>query len=498
MNQPVPNYPDNAIWTPQPGSQEAFLASTPIFEVLMEGTRGGGKTDCLLMSYCLYVGKGFGPSWKGILFRQTYKQLTDVITKTKKWIPQIWPQAKFNHSEHVWTFPGGEQLLLRQFKKPDDYWNYHGHEYPWIGWEELCNWPMDDGYKRMFSCCRSTEPGMPRMIRSTTNPYGPGHNWVKQRFDLPNMRGLVRANLMDADNIPEPPRLAIHSHINENKILLGQDPDYVNRIAAAARNQAEKLAWLDGDWDVMAGGMFDDVWDRRYNLLRPFEIPLTWRIDRSFDWGSSKPFSVGWWARSDGCDVDLGDGSVRSTMRGDLFRIAEWYGWTGKSNEGVRMLATDISKGIVERELKWGWRRSGENWCRVKTGVADSQIFAAENGNCIATDMKVKVRLDDTLQYPGIQWIPADKRPGSRITGWDQMRRMMKNAHPGEYGPREQAGLFVFDTCEQFVRTVPVLSRDDNEQDDIDTETEDHVADESRYRVRMEGVRGGQGTTTGV
>lgn len=494
----IPNYPDNAIWVPQPGSQEAFLASTPIFEVLMEGTRGGGKTDCLLMSFCMFVGKGFGPSWKGILFRQTYKQLTDVITKTKKWIPQIWPQAKFNHSEHTWTFPGGEQLLLRQFMKPDDYWNYHGHEYPWIGWEELCNWPMDDGYKRMFSCCRSTEPGMPRMIRATTNPYGPGHNWVKQRFALPDMRGRVQKTLIDEDGRPEPPRLAIHSHINENKILISQDPGYIDRIAAAARNKAEKLAWLDGDWDVMAGGMFDDVWDRRYNLIVPFDIPHTWRIDRSFDWGSSKPFSVGWWARSDGCDVVLPDGNIRSTIRGDLFRVKEWYGWTGKPNEGVRMLATDISQGIVERELGWGWREQGETWCRVKAGVADSQIFVAENGNCIATDMKVKVRLDDGLKYPGIMWLPADKRAGSRITGWDQVRTMMKNAHPGKNGPREEAGLFIFDSCTQFIRTIPVLSRDDKNQDDINTETEDHIADELRYRVRAAGVRIGTGRTVGM
>ncbi len=166
-------FPDNVIWRPMPGSQEAFLASHPIFEVLFEGTRGGGKTDCLLMSFGMHVGKGFGSGWKGILFRQTYKQLTDVITKTKKWFPQIWPDAKFNHSEHVWTWPSGEQLLLRQFQKADDYWNYHGHEYPWIGWEELCNWATDEGYKRMMSCCRSSTKGMPRMVRATTNPYGP-------------------------------------------------------------------------------------------------------------------------------------------------------------------------------------------------------------------------------------------------------------------------------------------------------------------------------------
>ena len=493
-----------------PGSQEAFLASHPIFEVLFEGTRGGGKTDCLLMSFGMFVGRGFGSAWKGIIFRQTYKQLTDIISKTKKWFPQIWPDVKFNHSEHTWTWPTGEQLLLRQFAKPDDYWNYHGHEYPFIGWEELCNWPMDDGYKRMMSCCRSSKKGMPRMIRATTNPYGPGHNWVKDRFHpvAENMRvRRITESIETTDGMVEYEitRLVIHSHIDENKALLEADPTYKAKIAESARNEAERKAWLEGSWDIVAGGMFDDVWDPRFNLIKPFPIPQKWRITRSFDWGESKPFSVAWWAVSNGEDVQLADGSWRSTIKGDVFRIKEWYGWTGKPNEGLRMLASEISEGIVERELKWGWRISGEKWCRVKVGVADSQIFAAENGNCIATDFKNKVRLDDGNKYPGIAWLAADKRPGSRSTGWTQMRSMIKAAHPGRreidgkviFTPRENPGMFVFTDCSQFVRTVPVLPRDEKDLDDVDTDAEDHVADECRYFIRFVGSSGSSGKTQG-
>ncbi len=503
-----PRFPSNVIWRPMKGSQEAFLAAHPIFEVLFEGTRGGGKTDSLIMSFCMHVGKGYGPGWKGILFRQTYKQLTDIISKTKKWIPQIWPDAKFNNSEHVWTFPGGEQLLLRQFMKADDYWNYHGHEYPWIGWEELCNWANDEGYKRMFSCCRSSTKGMPRMVRATTNPYGPGHNWVKHRFKPNSMNMMVRRDLKDEDGNLEPARLSIHSHIDENTALLEADPEYKQKIAASARNAAEKKAWLEGSWDIVAGGMFDDVWDPRFNVISNFEIPLNWKILRSFDWGETKPFSVGWWAISTGEDLQLRDGSWRSTIKGDAFRVKEWYGCTGKPNEGLRMLATDIAAGIVEKELAWGWRISGENWCRVRGGVADSQIFAAENGNCIATDMKVKVRLDDGNKYPGILWSPADKRPGSRVTGWNQMRQRLKNGHPVMrahpkdpekliYYPREQPGMFIFDECLSFIDTVPVLPRDEKDQDDVNTEAEDHIADETRYFVRHISNIGGTGSTSG-
>jgi hypothetical protein len=472
-------------WVPQAGSQEYFLSLRgQVFEVLYEGTRGPGKTDALIMDFCQHVGRGYGAAWRGILFRQTYKQLEDVVNKTKKWIPKIFPAARYNEAKYIWTFPDGEKLYLRQFQRESDYWNYHGHEYPWIGWEELCNWIDHVGYKRMMSCCRSTNPNMPRCYRATTNPYGPGHNWVKLRFRLPNSRYKLITDSLDEEGKIEPPRMVVYGYIQENKILLESDPEYIDKIRAAARNKAELMAWLYGSWDIVAGGMFDDVWNPKYHVLKPFNIPLSWRIDRSFDWGSSKPFSVGWWAESDGSDVQLSDGTWRSTVKGDLFRIKEWYGWRqGRPNEGLTLLATQIAKGIVERELLSGFHH------RCKPGPADSSIYSAENGNCIGDDMELPVRLSDGKTYPGVSFTHADKRPGSRKTGWEKMRTMFKNAIPPESGVREYPGLFVFDNCDNFIRTIPVLPRSDKDMDDINTDTEDHIADETRYRVREIGMR---------
>jgi hypothetical protein len=314
-----------AVWTPQDGSQTLFL-SCPIFEVLYEGTRGPGKTDALLMDFLQHVGTGLGADWRGILFRRSHPELADVIAKTQKWFPQIFPKATYNKVEKTWTFPDGEQLLLRHIKTVDDYWAYHGHAYPWIGWEELTNWADDGAFRKMMSCCRSTNPHVPRKYRATCNPYGVGHNWVKRRYRLPYQRGLVIRDSRDADGELEPPRVALHGHIYENRILLDADPGYVARLRASARNAAELAAWLDGRWDIVAGGMFDDVWDARRHVLDPFKVPASWKVDRAFDWGSSKPFSVGWWAQSDGSRVTLANGREISTVRGDLFRIAEWYG----------------------------------------------------------------------------------------------------------------------------------------------------------------------------
>lgn len=477
------------VWRPQQGSQERFL-KCPIFECLYEGTRGPGKTDALIMDFLQHVGVGWGAEWRGVLFRETYPQLADVVAKTRKWISQMFPGAEYNKQDHTWTFPDGEQLLLRHMKDPEDYWNYHGHAYPWIGWEELTNWATSDCYKRMMSCSRSTVAPhrrdtfgrpMPRKYRATCNPYGKGHNWVKQRFQLPQMRGRVIRDAVDVDGRREPERVALHGSIQENKILLLAEPDYLDKIAAAARNPAELAAWMEGSWDITAGGMFDDIWDARVHVVDPFDVPRSWRIERCFDWGSSRPFSVGWWAISDGSDVRMRDGSIRATVRGDRFRIGEWYGCGKGENEGLKLTADAIAAGIAAREVAMGLRDAEGRVLRVRPGAADSSIWDNSQGTSIADQMAASVRVNGK-QMPGATFERADKSPGSRKLGWEKLRGLLRGAlRPEGGGAREHAGLFIFRPCAHWVRTVPVLPRDDKDMDDVDTEAEDHAADETRY-----------------
>lgn len=465
---------DRVEWAPQEGSQVAFL-DCPVFECLYEGTRGPGKTDALLMDFAQHCGQGYGEAWRGLLFRRTYPELRDVIDKSLNWFSRAFPEAKYNKGEHYWEWPGGEKLYFRHFKNEADYWSYHGHAYPWIGWEELTTWPDDYGFKKMQSCSRSTHPDLPRKYRSTTNPYGVGHNWVKLRYRLPIAAGKIKGPIIrdarDFDGNLEPQRVAIHGELLENKILMHAEPDYVSKIRAAARNHAELRAWLYGDWNIVAGGMFDDLWNPRVHVVPgfPFQLtPLGWRVDRSYDHGQSAPFSVGWWAQSNGEPV-YHDNRVYGAVPGDIYRIAEWYGWNGRPNEGVRMLSRDIAAGILERQKDWGLKG------RVKPGPADSSIYDDfEPGKSVAGEMASR----------NVRWEHADKGPGSRKQGWEQLRKLMKGALPVPNGPREHPGLFVFERCDQFIRTVPVLPRSDKDMDDVDTEAEDHTGDEARYRVR--------------
>lgn len=489
-------------WRFQPGAQKNFF-ECPVQEVLAEGERGGGKSDSVIISFCTYVGKGFGRVWTGILFAQSYKALEEVLKKVEVTVVPAYPDGYatlLQGQSPVLKFETGERLLFRHFGHPRDYRkSYHGHEYPWIGWEELTSWPTDECYTKMFSCNRFTRKGgysgpkPPLMIRATTNPYGPGHSWVKERFKLPIMRNKVQRNLKDDHGYELPERASVYFSLNENKVLLDESPTYKSNIAMAANNPSEFAAWMDGSWDIVAGGMFDDIWivGHKHIVVEPFRIPDGWYLDRSFDWGSAHPFSVGWWAESNGSDFVDAYGKTRASVKGDLYRVAEWYGTSGSKgdfNRGKDLTPEEVSKGIIERELKWGW------YGKVRKGPADSAIFTETvRDQSIGKSMAQPVMINGRT-YPGIGWNTCTKE---RVVGWQIMRTYMKAAIPPKSIVRERRGLFVFSTCEHFRRTVPILPRDENDLEDADTESEDHIADESRYRCVYVRPVIRSGTTTG-
>ena len=352
-----------------------------------------------------------------------------------------------------------------------------------MAWEELTNWPADVVYKKMMSLNRSTNKKVPLKIRATTNPSGPGHNWVKSRFKLPSLPGEMTTEyqeFLDEDGEPTlPNRISIQSRLDENKVLMHGDPYYINKIRASCDSPEQLEAWIGGNWNITSGGMFDDVWVPECHIIKGFTpamIPYGWYLDRSYDHGQSKPFSVGFWAESNGEPFTLPSGRIIGQVRGDLIRFREWYGCEpDKPNTGIRMSAKDIAKGINERIRGMGLD------LRITSGIADGSIFDLyEPHKSVAGDMAKE----------GVRWKPADKSKGSRKHGWQQMRTRFENSVPekgadGNY-IRESPGLFVTAECTDFIRTIPVLTRDKKDPDDVDTDLEDHIADEVRYRCRAQ------------
>lgn len=426
------------------------------------------NTLTLLMDFARGVGQGYGSSWRGILFRRHFGDLDDVVRKVEEWYGLLFPGFRFlkSKSEYKAEWPSGEALLLRHMRNEEDYSEYHGHEYPWIGWEELTQWEDDKAYRKMFSCCRPPRPGVPCRIRSTTNPYGPGHIWVKRRFQLPENFGRI----IREPNARE--RVAIHGDLKENFLLMHSEPHYATNIMQAASNPAEAKAWLEGDWNVTAGGMFDDLWQPRVHIVPNIptkRIPQGWHLSRAYDHGQSHPFAVGWWLESNGEPIEV-EGRLLGSVRGDLILWKEWYGTSGGEQDGVRMPARLIARGILDRD------EDEDVLGRVVPGPADTEIWSRDSRGTSLSPA-------DDMEDEGVIWERADKTPGSRKRGWEMLRNYLQNAIPADDGTRERPGLFVCQRCRHWIEIVPPTPRDPQDMDEIPKKYADHLGDMTRYRI---------------
>lgn len=479
------------------GTSQEFALRTNANHILYHGTRGPGKTDCQLVRFAQNVGIGYGSFWRGVIFDRKYKNLDDLIIKSKRIFRAIFgDRCKFLESkgDYKWVWDTGEELAFRQFLKPDDYWNYHGQEFPFIGWNELCKYPTSDPYDSMMSCNRSSwtqeKNGVfdeatgkwnlgpiPLEVFSTTNPYGPGHNWVKAKFiDVApfgkkyetTVRVFHPALKHEVDVVRK--QVAIFGSYKENPYL---DPLYIAELESIS-DPNKRAAWLEGDWDIVAGGALDDVWRKQLHILPRFPIPATWRIDRALDWGSSHPCSVGWFAEANGEEavIEFSDGTTRTFCPppGTLIQIGEVYR-TQKmgSNKGLVESAATIAQHIIDYEV--GLMRDGWIESQPWPGPADNQISDVREVDVDTIEKKFADK--------GIRWERSDKSPGSRKNGLQLIRDRLEAGIQG----REEPQLYFMDNCRASVATLPTLPRDEDDPDDVDTDAEDHPYDMVRYRV---------------
>lgn len=486
------------VWRPLPGSQSIAIDSR-CDHTLYEGARGPGKTVTQLMRFLRHVGKGYGQFWRGVIFDLEFDHLGGLVAESKKWFGKFGDGAKFyeSTSAYKWVWPTGEELLFRHVKKIADYEGFHGHEYPFLGWNELTKHASSELYDKFMSVNRSSFdpilntpkndkgeyltpnglplPPIPLEVFSTTNPNGPGHNWVKRRFINVAPRGTVVRTSVEIYN-PQTEQnetvvrtqVAIFGSYRENKYL---PPGYVAELESIKDPNLRK-AWLYGDWDVTAGGALDDLWQSHLHVVPRFVVPASWRIDRAFDWGSSHPFSVGWWAEANGeeAQIIVGD-EVYSfcPQPGSLIQIFEWYGATEVgTNKGLKLSAPDVAQGIIDREVSMmanGWI-STQPW----PGPADNQIRDVREADVDTIEAKMSKK--------GVRWIESDKSPGSRRNGLQLVRDRLEAAVKNE-GP----GIYFMANCVASIETLPTLPRDKEKIDDVDTSAEDHCYDMVRYRV---------------
>lgn len=419
-------------------------------EALYGGAAGGGKSDCALAEALRQVEI---PYYRGLILRKTFPQLTELIDRSTEIYKRAYPKAKYNDAKHVWTFPSGAKIYFGSMQYTKDRTNYQGKRFDFIDFDELTQFKWEE-YSYMFSRNRPNGPGTRCYMRGQANPGGVGHGWVKERFitaakPMQTVWEEIKIRFPDGhEEVRWKSRIFVPSSVFDNKILLANDTEYITRLASMP--EQERNALLYGDWDSFAGQVFtewrndSEHYDDRINthVMKPFKVPDTWSIWRGFDWGYSRPFSVGWYA-------------VDQDRR--IYRIRELYGCTGTPNVGVKWEPAKVAQEIKRIESE-DPNLKGK---RIH-GVADPAIFNDSGTESIAA----------LMERERVYWDAGDHK---RIDGKMQIHHRLAFDEGGV------PMLYVFETCKHFIRTVPNLVYDEADVEDVDTDGEDHIYDELRY-----------------
>jgi hypothetical protein len=426
----------------------------PVREVFYGGARGGGKTDGSLGDWLEHQ-QTWGKYAVGVFFRRTLVQLEDVIERAKTIYEPL--GAKWHEQKKTFLFPNKARLRFRYLEKDKDAESYQGHSYTRIYIEEATNFPFSNVIDKLRATLRSSKvPGQALGIRLTGNPGGPGHAWVKKRYIDPAPLGGV---ILEEDFVNpftkeriRTERVFIPAKLSDNRLLLENDPFYVANLQQSGSKQLVE-AWLLGKWDIIDGAFFSEFDPLKHILPADWinRIPPHSFVFRALDWGYARPFCVGWYAVSDG---------TWGLPRNAMVKFQEWYGCTGRPNEGIRMDAPLVAEGVRERDRElakiYGFR--------VRIGPADPSIFTRDGGPSMAEMMLTK----------HVAWTRADNK---RPPGWQNIRRGLRGVQADGSEPL----LYFLETCADTIRTLPTLQHDEAKPEDLDTESEDHAADETRY-----------------
>lgn len=451
--------PDLVVWEPQRGPQTALL-TCPAWEIFFGGARGGGKTDGVLGEFIGHA-QQYGEGASGLVVRRTRTELLDTIERSRQLYTPL--GAKFNQTDALWRFPNGARLQFIYLEQDSDADRYQGRSVTRLYVEEAGTFPSEKPILKLIACVRSGK-GVPTKLIMTGNPGGPGQQWIKARYIDPCPTGykIMQREFKNPFNSETLKRdwCFIPSRVTDNQYL---GDDYIAGLQMIGSPELVR-AMLEGDWNAVEGAFFN--WDTNRHVITPFDIDPSWVRFRSMDWGSAAPFSIGWWAvAGDNTPVRGGiSGSTEFVLpRGALVRYREWYGASGPG-QGLKLTNQEIAEGIIEREKKDP---------KLSYGVLDPAAFQQHGGPSIGEQINMILCKKHLAPFRRAD----NKRVGTKgaMSGWAQMRWRFRGDDDGN------PLIACFNTCTDSIRTIPVLQHDPDKPEDLDTEAEDHAADDWRY-----------------
>lgn len=462
--------------------QMAVLKSSAT-EILYGGAAYGGKSyllRVLAIVLCIAI-----PGLQVYLFRRTYPDLVQNHMNGSGSFPELLGEliekgaVKIRNDSEI-VFANKAKIHLCHCQHEKDVFKYQGAEIHVLLVDELTLF-TEFIYRFLRNRVRLGGFKVPDewkarlpLIVNGANPGGIGHTWVKSTF----INFAAPFEIKEApDNEGGMLRQYIPARMQDNPIGMTNDPKYVKRLEGLG-NESLVKAMKDGDWDIVAGAAFEKL-SRDKHMIRSFEIPKHWTKFTSMDWGTARPFSIGWYCVVDD-DLILkakDDWQERLIARGSIIRYRELYGYGGQANTGTREESWQVARRMIEREKEV-----------VDYRIADSAMWAEHDGPSAAenfqnelTKLQRQALKDGFKVEPGEKMSPCsmEKSRKDRAANYLEFRNRIANAYEDGL-----PAFYVTSTCEHFWRTVPDLQLDENDPEKgWDPDQEDHVADEVAYAI---------------
>lgn len=399
--------------------QKAFI-DADADEVLFGGAAGGGKSYGQLIDALLYALKY--PGSKQLILRRTFPELERSLILVHL---ELYPREIYTYTSnnHRGFFANGSLLEFAYCDREADVYRYQSAEYDVIRFDELTHF-TETMYVYLISRLRGVKP-FPRSVKSSTNPGGVGHAWVKARFIDP-------VPPLTINTVQGARRLFIPAKVQDNRFLMKNDPGYITRLEQLS--ETDKKALLYGEWDIFAGQYFTEF-SQAVHVVRPYPIPSEW--DRYFVMDYGLDMLAGYWIALD----TQGRATVYREIYEPNLTISE-------AAEKIRALtAEQIYAYFAPPDL---WNR------RQDTGKSVADIFAER----------------------GIALIKASN---DRVQGWYDLKEWLRPTI--DENGKVSANLQIFDTCRNLIRCLPAVVHDVRNPNDVSKEPHEltHAPDALRY-----------------
>lgn len=471
---------ETKVWRPHEKQEEFLSIPDSVFEGFYGGAAGGGKSELLVM---IPIVRGFYryPEFRGLLLRRTFPELQrSLIDRSKRWYHLT--DAKYNEQNKRWTWPSGAVLEFGYSADERDIRQYDTDEYSYIGLDELTHF-TEFQYLYITSRCRSTTPGLPKLVRSASNPGNIGHGWVRKRFVEPDRAG----GKILLDTRTNTKRIFIPAKLTDNPYLAKEDPEYANRLLILPI--AERKAKLEGDWWTFSGQVFDEWRYERFpdepenalHVINPFAIPDWWPRILSIDWGFRAMCWAGWAAISPDARAFLYREYAKKQAK-----VSTWA-------TDVKLLSEDENIKIVVLDPS-AWAKRGDEKTIQQQFTEFSEMYPKKADN---DRLGGKV-----LMQEFIRWMPRplrDHNPGVydeeiasrvlRMNGLDAYKDYLASFDP----PKPETNLprlQVFSTCREFIKAIPLAVYNDptkaagGDPEDIAEFDGDDPIDGGRYLIK--------------